>query len=83
MNTTLNIQHSALSSREYTPPHLTIVEFKVEHCFLSGGERSTQSFMDKLGLTLGRRDDDYYYSTGEDFSEYSTNDGAFSSGGWI
>ncbi len=78
MNTTLNIQHSVHSSREYTPPHLTIVEFKVEHCFQS------KTSLQDMGLTLSSRyNDDVYYSTGEDYTEYTSDDGAFSSGSWI
>lgn len=64
----------------YSPPEITIVHCKVEHCFLSQDANSPQSLLDKLGLTFSR---ETYYSTGESYTEYTTNTGAFSTGDWI
>ena len=64
----------------YSPPEITVVDFKVEHCFQSGDAAQSQSFLDKLGLTFSR---ETYYSTGESYTEYTTNTGAFSTGDWI
>lgn len=66
----------------YSPPEITIVHCKVEHCFQSPGSdaSSNQSFLDKLGLTFSR---ETYYSTGESYTEYTTNTGTFSTGDWI
>lgn len=65
----------------YSPPEITIVHCKVEHCFASQTDTSSpQSLLDKLGLTFSR---ETYYSTGESYTEYTTNTGAFSTGDWI
>ena len=63
----------------YSPPEITIVHCKVEHCFTSELS-SPHSLLDKLGLTFSR---ETYYSTGESYTEYTTSDGAFSTGDWI
>ena len=63
----------------YSPPEITIVHCKVEHCFASDYS-SPQNVLDKLGLTFSR---ETYYSTGESYTEYTTNTGAFSTGDWI
>ena len=76
METTLNSQLTTHNSRSYSPPHITVVEFKVEHCFTSG-ERQ----MDLLGSRLFSRDE-YYYSTGDTYTEYTSDDGQFSTGSW-
>jgi len=62
----------------YSPPEITVVDFKVEHCFTSG-ELPNETILDRLGLSFSRQT---YYSTGEDYSEYTDNSGAFDIGGW-
>ena len=78
METTLNSQLTTHNSRSYSPPHITVVEFKVEHCFTSIIEEST---VNKLGSRLFSRDE-YYYSTGDTYTEYTSDDGQFSTGSW-
>lgn len=74
METTLNSQLSIHNSRSYSPPHITVVEFKVEHCFQS-------QQIERLGSRLFSRDE-YYYSTGDTYTEYTSDDGQFSTGSW-
>jgi len=59
----------------YSPPEITVVDFKVEHCFAS-------PVITSVGLKHSRIDYDYY-NTGEDYTEYTSSDGAFSTGDWI
>ena len=63
----------------YSPPEITVVDFKVEECFASD-ESSPQSPLSMLGLTFSR---ETYYSTGESYTEYTTSDGSFSAGEWL
>lgn len=64
----------------YSPPEITVVDFKVEHCFFASGEElQNDTFLNRLGLSFSRQT---YYSTGEDYSEYTDNSGAFDIGGW-
>lgn len=61
----------------YSPPAITVVDFKVEHCFTSGDYASRETVWDKIGLTSSR---ETYYSTGEDYSEFTDNSGSFTTG---
>ena len=65
----------------YSPPEITVVDFKLERGF-GGSDQSPyqdDTFLNKLGLSFSRQT---YYSTGEDYSEYTDNSGAFDIGGW-
>ena len=77
MNTTLNAQHATLGGKVYTPPHITIVEFKVEYGFISSDNKTF------LGQTQSRHWDADTYSTGsEEISDCTNSSGNFSTGGW-
>ena len=71
-----------MKKTSYISPEITVVDFKTERGFqATGGEHAAPtSFLDKLGLTMSR---ETYYSTGEDYSEYTSTDGSFSTGGWL
>ncbi len=74
MNSTLNSQLPTLNSRSYSPPQITIVDFKVEHGY-------GISDIDHLGSRLYSRDN-IYYSTGDTYSEITSDDGQFEMGRW-
>jgi hypothetical protein len=74
MNSTLNSQLPTLNSRSYSPPQITIVDFKVELGIIN-------SKLEIAGSRLYSRDD-IYYSTGDTYSEITSDDGQFEMGRW-
>jgi len=60
----------------YSPPEITVVDFKVERGL------AESVVISSVGLKHSRIDDNYY-NTGEDYTEYTSSDGAFSTGDWI
>lgn len=73
MNSILNSQLPTLNCKKYSPPQITIVDFKVEHGYASE--------INLLGSRLYSRDD-IYYSTGDNYSEITSDDGQFEMGRW-
>lgn len=81
MNTTHNTQLTTLNAKEYAPPVITVVEFKVEHCFGSSEEQTPLASL--LGDKASRWDYNDCYSTGSsDITEYTSYEGEFSRGSW-
>lgn len=68
----------------YSPPEITVVDFKVEHCFDSvtgvAGAASNRTFLSRwLEDISGEQQSS---STGEYYSAYTDDRGEYYSGGW-
>lgn len=83
METTLNSQLTTHNSRSYSPPHITVVEFKVEHCFTTSQYLANGGSRDFFAQLLSG-EDNYYEADAvgdERFSDFTDAGGNYTPGG--
>lgn len=81
MKTTHDNQLTTLNAKEYTSPVITVVEFKVEHCFQSQQASSQQTLLGDFFSSRDMKSSDCYYTGGEAYTEFTSN-GEYATGSW-
>ena len=64
----------------YRPPEITVVDFKVEHCFESNGIAGVIS--GDRGLLSSRMIHDEEYTTGERYTGFTDDQGEYANYDW-